>query len=145
MECSVVNGALQYLAKDLGIAENAVLQGMTYFYMLNLLIPFPRVCKGTSNTSIDCAVQCFLCQGIQQACFLKQQIDEYIHSDNSCFVRYLFSTCFSGHLLITQDGWLAHPQLVQHQVPLPGDLWQINLGGQEHSSWMQPHWLQVHS
>lgn len=48
MECSVVNGALEYLAKDLGIAENAVLQGMTYFYMLNLLIPFPRVCKGTS-------------------------------------------------------------------------------------------------
>jgi hypothetical protein len=25
--CSVVNGALEYLAKDLGIAENAVIQG----------------------------------------------------------------------------------------------------------------------
>jgi len=27
MCCSVVNGALEYLSKDLGIAENAVLQG----------------------------------------------------------------------------------------------------------------------
>jgi hypothetical protein len=34
----VVNGALEYLAKDLGIAENAVLQGMPYFYMPSLLI-----------------------------------------------------------------------------------------------------------
>lgn len=25
--CSVVNGSLEYLAKDLGIAENTVLQG----------------------------------------------------------------------------------------------------------------------
>jgi hypothetical protein len=40
MECSVVNGALEYLAKDLGIAENAVLQGMGHFYMLNLLNTF---------------------------------------------------------------------------------------------------------
>lgn len=67
----MVNGALEYLAKDLGIAENAVLQGMTYFYMLNLLIPFLRVCKGTSGTWIDCAAQCFHCHGIQLACFLK--------------------------------------------------------------------------
>ena len=38
MEYSVVNGALEYLAKDLGIAENAVLQGMPYFDMINILI-----------------------------------------------------------------------------------------------------------
>jgi hypothetical protein len=31
----VVNGALEYLSKDLGIAENAVLQGMEFFYPLN--------------------------------------------------------------------------------------------------------------
>jgi hypothetical protein len=54
MECSVVNGALEYLAKDLGIAENAVLQGMAYFYMLNLIL-FLGVCKGTSDIWIDCA------------------------------------------------------------------------------------------
>jgi hypothetical protein len=30
MGYSVVNGALEHLAKDLGIAENAVLQGMAY-------------------------------------------------------------------------------------------------------------------
>ena len=31
MDYSVVNGALEHLAKDLGIAENAVLQGMSCF------------------------------------------------------------------------------------------------------------------
>ena len=114
MECSVVNGALEYLAKDLGIAENAVLQGMTYFYMLNLLILFLRVCKGTSGTWIDCAVQCFLCQGIQLACFLKEQIDDFNHSMIIvASVRYLFAICFTRPLFVTQDGWLAHPWLVQ--------------------------------
>jgi hypothetical protein len=34
--CSVVNGALEYLAKDLGIAENTVLQGSILLtYQLN--------------------------------------------------------------------------------------------------------------
>jgi hypothetical protein len=32
---SVVNGALEYLSKDLGIAENAVLQGMLFFDLLD--------------------------------------------------------------------------------------------------------------
>jgi hypothetical protein len=27
MDCSVVNGALEYLSKDLGFADNTVLQG----------------------------------------------------------------------------------------------------------------------
>lgn len=30
--CRVVNGALEYLSKDLGIAENAVLQGKSTFW-----------------------------------------------------------------------------------------------------------------
>jgi hypothetical protein len=66
----VVNGALEYLAKDLGIAENAVLQGMSYFYspaysyfpgFLIVVVStfwhglFPSICKGTSETWIGCA------------------------------------------------------------------------------------------
>jgi hypothetical protein len=35
---SVVNGALEHLAKDLGIVENAVLQGLAYFYLCNLIM-----------------------------------------------------------------------------------------------------------
>lgn len=36
----VVNGALEYLAKDLGIAENTVLQGQSQLYCVLMFILF---------------------------------------------------------------------------------------------------------
>lgn len=34
VSCRVVNGALEYLAKDLGITENTVLQGAPFFFIV---------------------------------------------------------------------------------------------------------------
>ncbi len=56
MFCRVVNGALEYLAKDLGIAENAVLQGGASIYLVYKIhalflvyIPSLVSVKGTSQ------------------------------------------------------------------------------------------------